>query len=159
MRGYAHAHAWGQNRQRRWLVVGDKEVRSFTVDSEMDRRMSDDDETNWSAVIRNFLEHYLAMDAGEEAALLVRLEQLDQEIAEKRKDLDKLEREKERVEEKLEDRRSKLDDVVDDIIAKIEEERMTKEQIEPSNEAIKNFAEKARVSPQRLVEEVRGRLW
>lgn len=136
------------------VVLMPKQPRSFSVDEEIIETLQRRDDVNASGAVNQFLKQYLAADRGEEAALEVRINQLDEKIADKRQELDRLERERERIQNRLESRRSELDDVLDTVKDKIEAGEFPTENIDSENPAIQKWAAEAGVPSHQLVEEL-----
>jgi len=135
-----------------------KKARSFSIDEHIDELLRERDDLNPSSVVNEFLREYLADGRGAEAALEVRLNQLDEELAEARKEVEQLERERERVEAALGERRGTLEDVAKRFEEKVRDGAFPRDNVEPDNPGIQNWASKAGVMPQRLVDEIETRL-
>jgi len=132
-----------------------KQPRSFSIDEEVAEALTRREDVNASGAVNSFLKKYLASDRGREAALEVRLSQLDEQIADKRKELDRLERERERVEEDLDSQRAELHDALDRFEEEIE--RGSSFDLTPDNPVIQKFAAEAGVSPQDFIDELETR--
>lgn len=135
-----------------------KEPRSFSIDEDLNEILSDRDDVNPSAAVNKFLREYLTSGRGAEAALEVRLSQLDEEIAETEKELKRLKREREGIEERLRESQSELDEAVEEVVEKIAAQEFPMENVEPENPAIQNWASDANVPAERFVEEVKASL-
>ena len=138
-------------------VVG-KTTRSFSIDESLDELIKERDGLNTSAVVNQFLREFLADGRGNEAALEVRLNQIDDELAEARKEVEQLEREKERIEAALGERQDALNDVVDRVVDKVKSGEFPRGNLDPGNPAVQNWSSNAGVMPQRLVDEVETRI-
>lgn len=85
-----------------------KVARSFSIDEDLKELLAEKDDLNPSAAVNEFLREFIGSGRGAEAALEVRLDQLDEEISDLRRELEAKERERERVEAQLNNRRSEL---------------------------------------------------
>lgn len=135
-----------------------KEARSFSIDEDVNKILGEREDMNPSAAVNKFLREYLMAGRGEEAALAVRLEQLDDEIADLRSELQRKERERENISNRLDDRRSALQDVVDEVEQKIRDGKFPKENVDVDNAAIQRWAAEAGVPAERFVSELESRL-
>ena len=135
-----------------------KQPRSFSIDEDLNEVLSERDDINASAAVNTFLREYVAAGKGDEAALAVRLEQLDDEIADAEKELKQLRRERERIQTRLESKQSKLDDQLDHVLGKIRNDEFPRDNIDPDNPAIQKWASEAGVETGRFVNELEGRL-
>lgn len=140
------------------MVAVSKQPRSFSIDEDLNEVLSERDDINASAAVNTFLREYVAAGKGDEAALAVRLEQLDDEIADLEAELKQLERERERIQTRLESKRSKLDDQLDHVLGKIRNDEFPRDNINPDNPAIQKWASEAGVETGRFVNELEGRL-
>jgi len=140
-------------------VVGvSKQPRSFSIDEDVAEVLSERDDINASGVVNQFLREFISNGRGKEAALEVRVSQLDEEIADLETDLERKRRERERLEEQLESRRSNLYDVLERVESMIERGDFPRENVSPDNAAIQNYANDAGVPADRFVDELEGRL-
>lgn len=147
-----------------------KKVKSFSVDEDVANLLSERDDLNASAVVNKFLREYVAEGRGEEAALEIRLNQLDDEIADLEKDLEQKRRERDRIENQLEARRSELREQL------LEAEKIVRSSprfwdgdpnsqygaaspdIDPENDMIQKYATEAGVPAERFADELETRL-
>lgn len=134
-----------------------KQSSSFSIDADLAELRSQMDEKNWSAAVNNFLREFAATGRGQEAALNVRLEQLDDEISDLRKRLEQRERERDRIEEALSERREELQSMLRKAEQQVQTPGSTLE-VDPANPAIQNWAAKAGVTPERFVDELEARV-
>jgi len=135
-----------------------KKPRSFSVDEDIVEILSDRDDLNASAAVNTFLREYVTSGKGEEAALELRLGQLDEAISDLESELTQKKRERERIEAQLEQRRSELNKTLDFVEKKIENGGFPVENIQPGNGAIQSWASDAGVSPQQFCEKLEARL-
>jgi len=139
-------------------VVGvGKQPRSFSIDEDVNELLSERDDINASAVVNKFLREYVAGGRGEEAALEIRLNELDDEIADLEKQLEQKRRERERIEKQLNSRRSELREQLHEAEQMIQNGDFRGD-LDPENGAIQNWASKAGVPADRFVNELEGRL-
>lgn len=135
-----------------------KQPRSFSIDGELAEALSERDDLNASGAVNTFLREYLSGGRGAEAAIEVRISQLDEEIAELEKDLKRKRRERDRLEQRIQDKREAMDDVVNNIVGKIQNDEFPPENLDPDNLAVQNWAGDAGVETERFISEVEARL-
>lgn len=135
-----------------------KEPRSFSIDEDIDEMLADRDDLNASAAVNAFLREYVATGRGEEAALEVRLDQLDEEISDLQRQLDQKKRERERIEHRLEERRSDLEAQLTTVEQKVRAGEFPRDNVDEENPAIQNWASKAGVEPKRFVDRLKARI-
>lgn len=140
------------------MVVVSKTPRSFTIDEDIAEALSDRDDINASGVVNDFLREFVTGGKSTEAALEVRLNQLDEEIADVEQELTRLRRERERVETRLDERRSALAEELDEFEAMIDRGEFDPADIDPSNLAIQKAASRAEVEAHKFAAELEGRL-
>lgn len=128
-----------------------KTSRSFSIPEDLDELMRERQDVNWSGLVTTFLQEYAASGKGTEAALAVRLEQLDQELAEARQTVDRLERERERIEAALDERRDSRREVFD----AFEDLQIPEDSLTPSNPAVMNHAQKLGMEPETFLAKYR----
>lgn len=134
-----------------------KSPRSFSIDEDLDNLLSEREDINASAVVNNFLREYVAGGKGTEAALEARIQQLDEEIADLEKDLQRKRRERERLNNQIERERQSLHEAVDEVVAMVRNNNFVAD-LEPDNPMLSNKASDAGVPTERLIEEVEARL-
>lgn len=139
------------------VVLMTKKPRSFSIEEDLIEQLSKREDVNASGAVNEFLKQYLSADKGREAALEVRLNQLDEKIADQRQELDRLERERERVQTELQSQRSELYDVLNRVEDKIEAGEFPAENIDAENPAIQKWATEAGVSAQQFADKLEGR--
>jgi len=135
-----------------------KQPRSFSVDEDIDETLSERDDINASGAVNTFLREYLAGGRGPEAAMEVRISQLDEDIADLEKDLERKKRERDRLENRIEGRREDRDEVINNAVEKIRAGEFPRDNLDPENLAIQNWASDAGIETDRFIEEVQQRL-
>lgn len=135
-----------------------KRPRSFSIDEDVNELLSERDDINASAVVNKFLREYVAGGRGEEAALEIRLNELDDEIADLEKELEQKRRERDRISDQLDSRRSELRDQLIEVEQKVTQGQFPRENVDAENPAIQNWASKAGVPADRFVDELEARL-
>jgi chromosome segregation ATPase len=135
-----------------------KQPRSFSIDEDVAELLADRDDINASAVVNKFLREYVAGGRGEEAALEIRMNELDEEIADLEKELQRKKRERDRIESQLESRRSELREQLLDVEQRIEAGEFPVNNIDPDNPAIQKWANEAGVPAGKFVDELEARL-
>ena len=93
-----------------------------------------------------------------EAALEVRLSQLDEEISETEKQLERLKRERDRIGDRLRQNKSELTEQVNEVVNMVENGGFPVENIDPENPAIQNWASDAGVPAERFVDEIESKV-
>lgn len=128
----------------------DKAVRSFRVPQDLNELMKEREDVNWSAVVRQFLQEFVASGQGAEAAIAVRLEQVESELADTRGTVDRLERERVRLQAALDEKRESRRDVFESFasLAGIDDPS-------PSNPAVQRHAEKLGMAPETFLAKYR----
>jgi chromosome segregation ATPase len=136
-----------------------KRPRSFSIDEDLAEILAERDEMNASAAVNKFLREFVSGGRGSEAALEVRLSQLDEEIASTEKELERLERERDRIEERLRQNRSELTEQVNEVVNLARKSpSMQPSDLTADNPMITNRAGKAGVSAERFVDEVQSKV-
>jgi len=135
-----------------------KKPRSFSIDEDVAEILTDRDDVNASAAVNKFLREFLTSGRGAEAALEVRLSQLDEEISETEKQLERLKRERDRIEDRLRQNQSELTEQVNEVVNMVENGGFPVENIDPENPAIQNWASDAGVPAERFVDEIESKV-
>jgi septal ring factor EnvC (AmiA/AmiB activator) len=135
-----------------------KSPRSFSIDEDLDELLSEREDINASAVVNSFLREYVAGGRGKEAALETRIQQLDEEIAELEKDLERKRRERDRLEQQLTNERETTQDAVADLVEMVRDGDFPRENVTPENDAVVLRASEAGIPIDRFIEEVEARL-
>lgn len=135
-----------------------KSPRSFSIDEDLDELLSNREDINASAVVNSFLREYVAGGRGKEAALETRVQQLDEEIAELEKDLERKRRERDRLEQQLQNERQATHEAVGEMVELIQADEFRRENLTPENEAVVLRAGEAGIPTDRFIEEVEARL-
>lgn len=135
-----------------------KTPRSFSIDEELADAISEREDLNASGAVNTFLREYLSGGRGAEAAIEVRISQLDEEIADLEKDLERKRRERDRLEGRIQDKRDAMDEVVNNTVAKIRNDEFPRENLNADNLAVQNWASDAGVETDRFINEVEARL-
>lgn len=124
-----------------------KKVTSVSVDKPLKEEMEKREDVNWSAVVNEFLKEFVGSGESLEATLAVRRKQLEDELAEIRSEEERKERELERIRERLEERRESRQQVFDSFASL----SLQQTRLDPSNDAVKNHAEKLDMTPQEFL--------
>jgi predicted RNase H-like nuclease (RuvC/YqgF family) len=135
-----------------------KSPRSFSIDDDLDELLSNRNDINASAVVNSFLREYVAGGRGKEAALETRVQQLDEEIAELEKDLERKRRERDRLEQQLSNERQTTHEAVAEMVDLIQAGNFDRENLTVENEAVVLRASEAGIPTERFIEEVEARL-
>lgn len=135
-----------------------KSPRSFSIDEDLDELLSNREDINASAVVNNFLREYIAGGKGTEAALEARIQQLDEEIADMEKSLERKRRERERLNNQIERERQSLHEAADELVTMIRNNNFFRENLTPENQAVAKRAGEAGVPVERFIEEVESQL-
>lgn len=140
------------------MVSVGKSPRSFSIDEDLNELLSEREDINASAVVNNFLREFVAGGRGKEAALEARIQQLDEEIAESEKDLERKRRERDRLEQQAERERASLHEAAEDLAALVRNDSFPRDNLTSENDAVVQRASEAGVQTARLIEEVEARL-
>lgn len=135
-----------------------KTPRSFSIDEDVDELLADRDDINASGLVNQFLRDYIAGGKGKEAALELRLDALDEEIADLEQELRQKKRERDRIESQLDDLRSTTNDAVADFVAMIREDEFDPANLAADNIAVQNYASDAGLPADVFVEKVEAHL-
>lgn len=128
----------------------EKTSRSFSIPDDLDDLMRERSDVNWSGAVTSFLQEFVASGQGTEAAIAVRLEQIEGELADARGTVERLERERDRLQAALDEKRDARRDVFESFAALEGIEDPT-----PSNPAVKRHAEKLGMAPETFLAKYR----
>lgn len=127
--------------------MAEKDRTSFTIDEDTLEEMRSRDDVNWSGIVNDFLNEFIGSGQSTEAALAVRKQQIEDELADVNAERKRLERELERIEATLEDKRDSRREVFEAFSSlSLEEESQ-----DPSNAAVENHAKKLGMTPQEFL--------
>ena len=135
-----------------------KTPRSFSIDEDVDELLSDRDDINASGLVNQFLRDYIAGGKGKEAALELRLDALDEEIAEKEQELRSRKRERERIEKQLDKMRNSVHDEVEHFVDMIHADEFDPENLTTDNIAVQEKAGSAGLPAEVFIEKIEARL-
>lgn len=135
-----------------------KVARSFSIDEDIKELLSEKDDLNPSAAVNEFLREFVASGRGTEAALEVRLNQLDEEIADLRRELGAKERERERVEADLDNRRSELQEQLREAEKAVRNTPGLAEKIDETHDMIQHRASEAGIASDTFLDKLEARL-
>jgi len=135
-----------------------KKPRSFSIDEELVNSLQERDDLNASGAVNTFLREYLSGGRGAEAALEVRISQLDEEIAEAKKELERKQRERDRLQNRISSKHEERDKVVSMVVEKINNNEFPRENLHTDNLAIQNWAGEAGADTERFIDEVQAQL-
>jgi septal ring factor EnvC (AmiA/AmiB activator) len=135
-----------------------KSPRSFSIDEDINELLSNREDINASAVVNSFLREYVAGGRGKEAALETRIQQLDEEIAEAEKDLERKRRERDRLEQQLQSERQSTHEAVADMVEIITNDEFPRENLTVENEAVVLRASEAGIPIETFIDKVEARL-
>lgn len=145
--------------------MGDKKRRSFSIDEDVASQLTDRENLNASGVVNELLRQYLAQGESADAGLQMRLKDLDREIDQLKTEKGRVEtkierkkREREDVRRQIEQRREKGREHIDAFVEKVLTQGFPKENLKASNPAVKNYATKASMTPEKFIELVRENL-
>lgn len=146
--------------------VGEKDATlSVRVDEGIKEQLDTQEHVNTSSVVREMLKAYLLRGDTVEVGLDRRIEHERKKLERLRlqreqitTDIEKAEHEIETLEQLLSERRSSAPEEVIAFAERVESGRFSHDQLEPSNPAVKNWASKAGLPPERFIGEVEARL-
>jgi vacuolar-type H+-ATPase subunit I/STV1 len=125
--------------------MSDKVMVGAKVDPELKEAIDQQPDLNTSGAIREFLQHYVASGQSTEAALAVRKERIEQELAELEREVRQKESELERVNELLNDKADKRRGVFESF------SEFDGVNVTPENPAVQEHAERADMTPEEFV--------
>lgn len=143
----------------------DKKRRSFTIDADIHDDLDRKENLNASATVNALLREYMAAGREPEAALTMRLNEIESELQGKRErlarlesEIDRLERERDDVAAKIRERDRNQHEYVEHVVEKIEAGEITHDQLNHDNVAIQQQADNANLPVERFIEKVEAEL-
>lgn len=133
-----------------------KRRKSVTIDEHLADEVDRRSEINFSGLVNDLLDSYLSEGNSFDsmkAALTVRLDRIESEIEQKEKQLNQLREEREKIEELIEEQEKKCDPQLEEALNVLQ--NTPKEKLYRENEAVKNWARKIGIPPEKLVEKVK----
>lgn len=141
-------------------MSNESSIVSFRADDELKSRL-EKDHFNASSLIRELLENYFRTGDSVEVALRRRLKDKETELEDKKlqktkleNDIDRLEREVSEIQTKIEERQHATPEAVVEFAEKLNRGDFTEEQLDPDNPAVKTWAKKAGMNPEKFIREV-----
>ena len=142
-----------------------KQRRTFSIDEDIDKRFKQQEHLNASATVNKLLREYVAAGKEPEAAMNVRLREVEAELQQKREEkarveshIERLEREKEDIAAKIRDREQNQVKPILDYVDLVENHHEPDILLDVDNEALKTHAERANLTPTRFLEKVEAEL-
>lgn len=142
-----------------------KKRRTFSIDEDIDGQFRDKEHVNASATVNKLLREYLAAGKEPEAALNVRLREIEAELQRKREEkariesnIDRLEREKDDVAAKIRQREHNQQEPIDNYVENVQNAATPDKLLDVDNEALKTHAQEANMTPSRFLERVEAEL-
>lgn len=129
-----------------------KKRRSVSLDEDVAELVEAHDSLNFSGLVNQFARRYFEAGSDTDEALRLRLEHIERQIEETEEELDALRAERDRIEEQLADRREEVDEAVEEFLQTVDPG--PRFDLSPENPAVRNYASKAGVTPERFVETV-----
>lgn len=140
-----------------------KKRKTFSLDEEVQEELSEREHLNASSLANEFFRQYLFQGEDTDAALQMRKKDLEREIETLRQEQaridSKIERkqdEKEEVKDMIRQRRKQGQEDIETFIETILSN--PEKQLNVDNPAVKNYAQKANMTPERFITEVEDRL-
>lgn len=149
------------------VVVGsDKDVTlSIRVDRATKEQLDTEEHVNTSSVVRDLINAFLLRGDAVEVGLERRIEHERKKLERLRlqreqitTDIESVEHEIETLEQLLSNRRRSTPEEVIEFVEGVNSGRFSAGQLDPDNEALKNWASKAGLPPERFISEVENRL-
>lgn len=142
-----------------------KRRRTFSIDEDIDARFKQQEHLNASATVNKLLREYVAAGKEPEAALNVRLREIETELQQKREEkarlesrIEQLEREKDDVAAKIRERERNEVKPISDYVEIVEGSVNQEQLLDVENEALQTHAESANMTPTRFLEKVEAEL-
>jgi DNA anti-recombination protein RmuC len=142
-----------------------KQRRTFSIDEDIDARFKQQEHLNASATVNKLLREYVAAGKEPEAALNVRLREVEAELQQKREEkariesrIEQLERQKDDIAAKIRERERNQEKPVSEYVQIVERSTDTGQLLDVENEALQTHAERANMTPTRFLEKVEAEL-
>ena len=142
-----------------------KQRRTFSIDEDIDKRFKQQEHLNASATVNKLLREYVAAGKEPEAALNVRLREVEAELQQKREEqartqshIERLEREKDDIAAKIRERESNQERPINEYTELVRNSTNRDMMLDVENEALEKHAERANLTPTRFLEKVEARL-
>jgi len=140
-----------------------KKRKTFSLDEEVQEELAEREHLNASSLANEFFRQYLFQGEDTDAALQMRKKDLDREIESLRQEkghiqskIERKQNEREEVKDLIKQRRREgykdIQEFIDEVLAHPER------QLEVDNPAVKNYAQKANMTPERFIREVEEQL-
>lgn len=126
-----------------------KKVKSVSLDPDVAEAVDADDSLNLSALVNEFLESYFTTGESHRSAIETRLRQVEEEIADTKDDLDRLQKERERLEKLLDQHEAEREPMREKCV-----ELFHDRAVDPDNPGVENWALKMGMTPDELLETV-----
>jgi chromosome segregation ATPase len=143
----------------------DKKRQSFTIDHDIHDQLQSKENLNASATVNQLLREYLAAGKAPEAALSMRLNEIESELQQKREQkarlestIERLEREKDDVAAKIRQRNNNQHEHIEHMAGKIRRGEFDRDDLEPDNPAVETQADNANLPVSRFIERVEAEL-
>jgi len=142
-----------------------KKRRTFSIDEDLDKQFKQQEQINASATVNKLLREYVAAGKEPEAALNVRLREIESELQRKREEkarldshIERLEREKDDVAAQIREREHNQQKPIDEYVRLVRQSTSPDMMLDVDNEALKKHAERANLTPTRFLEKVEAEL-
>jgi len=142
-----------------------KQRRTFSIDEDIDNRFKQQEHLNASATVNKLLREYVAAGKEPEAALNVRLREVESELQQKREEkarieshIERLEREKDDIAAKIREREKNQQKPVMDFVDLVKQSPNKERLLDTDNDALEKHAERANLTPTRFLEKVEAEL-
>jgi DNA anti-recombination protein RmuC len=142
-----------------------KQRRTFSIDEDIDNRFKQQEHLNASATVNKLLREYVAAGKEPEAALNVRLREVESELQQKREEkarieshIERLEREKDDIAAKIREREKNQQKPVMDFVELVKRTPNKERLLDADNDALEKHAERANLTPTRFLEKVEAEL-
>lgn len=140
-----------------------KKTRSFTIDESVYNQMQARNDTNFSAVVNNFLKRYLRGEETDKAAKRMQVERLKDDAQEKQNEAQNLMQQAQELESELEEEREEREESWEKAVQELQPELhnqlssvpddpMPEYKPSPDAKRVEFYADKIGISPHELVE-------
>lgn len=134
-----------------------KKRKSVTIDQSLARQIDRRSEINFSSLVNDLVQNYLAGDGmshKNKAALEVQLQHIQEEIKEKEERLDELKKDEERLQQRIDEYENEQAPIMEEAIDVLQ--NTPDEELHPENEAVKNWVGKTGIPATALIERVKN---
>lgn len=134
-----------------------KKTKSITIDEHLAEEIDRRSEINFSALVNDLVENYLAGDLTShktKTALEVQLEHVENEIEEKEKRIQVLKERRDELQQVIEEHDEQRDPTVEKALETLQ--NLPEDNLDSENDAVLNWSRKTGIPPAKLIEKVKN---